>query len=406
MTPEARTVAYVDITGRGGGSNMSLRILLDALDRQRYRPVLVFGDLNNAERWKNERVFEFNFASFDNFDFFLASWDVRWIYQLLRFLVHLPVDFVRSLVLLRKLRPTAVHVNCGQAVTFGIAAKTLKYPIVWHVRELVGQNLFGKLQDRLYSICADRIVVPSWAVASRLPVSRKKIVLIRNAVSAGKVSRDDVLHFKREHGIEHDEFVILLLAHAVAITKGYLFLADVAEQLADKPKIKFVLAGHFLDQKASAFHNLLKTIYRTAKGHSGEKRKILDRWEPLVRTGKAVFPGYVDAKLAIEASAVVVCPTRTHEPFGRTVIEAYSQAKPVIASAVPAFTELIEHGSTGWLVETSVSDWVRTISMVYNDPEQLSRVGHRAKLKSMQYLPEEHAEQIMNLYETILTSRH
>lgn len=403
VEPLAKKVLYVDVSGHATGSNASLRVMVQGLDRERFAPIMVFGDCNNAERWRPENIYEFKFAGFDNFDYFPASWDVRWLYHTFRFLVHFPLDILSTFFLLKKLRPAVVHINCGQAVTFGIVAKVCHYPVVWHVRELVARNFLGGLQDHLYRICSDRVIVPSQAVAERLPHSRGKVVQIPNAVSPVNIRWDDVVTFRKGHGIEDGDLVILLLGN-VSIVKGYLFLAEVAEQLDDGLRAKFLLGGNYEDPEASLFHKALRKVYRAAKGHEGEKRIILDRWQRLVKQGRAAFTGYVQAEVSISASDIVVCPNQVWEPFGRTVIEANAQSKPVIASAVPAFTELIDHNRTGWLLPVAVGEWVKTITQLYHDRELLKEAGHAALLSSQRYIADIHLREIMNAYEDVIRS--
>ncbi len=88
-------------------------------------------------------------------------------------------------------------------------------------------------------------------------------------------------------------------------------------------------------------------------------------------TGKDVYVSYLQEKYAserisflgwVKPEAVyrsvnyVVVPSMWHEPFGRTVIEAYSHGVPVIASARGGLMELVEEGKTGQLFEPDDPD--------------------------------------------------
>jgi glycosyltransferase involved in cell wall biosynthesis len=402
MIPEAKKILFVDVTGRGGGSNISLRALLSGLDRKRFVPLLVFGDFNVSMQWTPERVYGLHFAGFDNYDFFKAGLGVRWLYHLVRFLVFFPLDAVRIAWALRKLRPAIVHLNCGQAITFGIVARLMGYPVVWHVRELVAQNPFGRIQDYVYAASAMKVVVPSTAVLERLHQCRAKAVRIPNAVARRSHSRSEADQLRQRHGFSGKDFIITIMANSIAIQKGYLFLADVAEQLADVSDVRFVLAGHFQDWEAPIYHQIYRAIYRLGRPRGGEKQMILDRWSELVGQGRAAFVGFVEAEIAIAATDVVVAPSLVPESFGRTIIEANAQGKPAIATDFQSFRELIDDGVTGWLLPLSTNVWAGRLAELASNRKLLEEAGGKAQIKSLQYLSDSHAEKIMRLYEDIL----
>lgn len=396
----ARGILYVDVSGRAGGSNSSLRAILAGLDRKRYRPTLVFGDRGHGARW-DEEVYELNFAGLDNFDFFPAAWNIRWIYNFLRFIFHLPVDLFLAIVLLLRIKPAVLHVNVGQAVAFGIAGRIMGFPVVWHIRELVCRNVLGRLQDRLYAFCADRVVAPSRAVALRLPACATKTAVIPNSALAPSIGLEDLERFRKQHRINADDFVLLLLANSVTAGKGYLFLADVADRLEAETGIRFLLAGQIADQPARSLHRLFRRTYRTIHGGMSEKERIMERWKNHVIAGRAVFTGFVDPSLAIASCSVVVCPNQIAEPFGRSVIEAGIQSKPVIATNISAFDELITDNESGWLLPPSVEAWASLIATLHSDPSRLHGAGGATKLRASQFTPERHSGELMVLYDAV-----
>jgi glycosyltransferase involved in cell wall biosynthesis len=402
MPVSLRKILYFDTTGRGGGASTSLRTLLLELDRRVYSPVLVFGDRGNAHRWREEEVYEFSYAGFDNFDFFPAGWNLRWLFHMSRFIAHFPVDAVRTALLLHRIRPALVHINAGQAVTFGLTARLMGYPVVWHVRELVVRNLFGGLLDRLYRFCSRCIIAPSKAVASRLPRCASKLLIIPNGVRIPSPREALEDEFRRAMGIREGDFVVLLLGHKLDLLKGYLFLADVARRLASLDRLFFLLAGHEEDPPVPPYHSFFRRVYRLRSGGRGEKEFIKNRWEDLTKRRKAVFTGYIDPQIAIAASTVVVCPNQAAESFGRTVIEAYAQAKPVIAMDLPALNELVIDDVTGWLLPPDVADWVTLIDSLCRNPEKIRLAAGEALKRSSLYSAALHARRVENLYGSIL----
>ncbi len=396
----AERIVYAEMSGRAGGSNVSLRTLLGGLDRARYTPVVVLGDRGSCGDWTGE-IHELKLAGLDNFDFFPAGLNVRWWYQFARFILHFPVDLLRTRRLLKRLRPAIVHVNVGQAVAFGVAAKIMNIPVVWHIRELVTRNALGKLQDRVYAACSTRVVATSRAVADRLVACTPKLVVIPNGVADPVVAAERLESFSRRWRIEPADFVVLLLANSVTPSKGFLFLADVADLLSGESGIKFLLAGRNVDPPAGTLHRLFRSLYRRAHGGMGEREKIMSRWASHVAAGRAAFTGYVDASIAIACSSIVVCPNLIPEPFGRSVIEANVQWKPVIAAELPAFDELIADGESGWLLPASPERWASLIGELRRDRERVRRAGVAAKERSVRYSASNHTQLIMTLYDSV-----
>ncbi|MDP4916919.1 MAG: glycosyltransferase family 4 protein, partial [Haliea sp.] len=87
-----------------------------------------------------------------------------------------------------------------------------------------------------------------------------------------------------------------------------------------------------------------------------------------------------DPTSLLKACVGLVVTSRSHsggpETFGRTVIEAWAQGKPVIAYNCGAVGELIDHGVDGVLIDegdtTALADAMRTL---IESPQTCQRLG-------------------------------
>ncbi len=101
--------------------------------------------------------------------------------------------------------------------------------------------------------------------------------------------------------------------------------------------------------------------------------------------GRVRFLGWREDIAALLASAdMLVCPSR-HEPLGNVVIEAWAQARPVVAAASDGPAALIAHGTSGLL--TPVEDagaLAAAIARVARDPALAAQLaaGGRAAYES------------------------
>ncbi len=394
-----KRVLYFDISGRGGGSNVSLRTLVDALDPLRVEPVLAFGTAPSPAIWGERPAISIAMAGLDNYDFFPAGWNAPWLHHLACWLLRLPRDYAASVRIVRRIRPDVVHVNCGQAIAFGLAARRLRVPTVWHVRELVCRNTLGRMQARLYGACAARVIVPSHAVARRLAGCRSPVLVIPNAAAVAPVSDATAADFRAQHGIRPDALAVLFLG-AYQIPKGPLFLAGVADRLTDAP-IVFVLAGEPPAAPSGPAHRALRAAYRGLGGGPAPAAQIAARWGEHARAGRAVFTGYVPAATAIGACDLVVCPNLAGESFGRTVVEANALGRAVVASEVEPFDETIEDGVTGWRLPLSEVRWAARLRGLAREPERLAAAGERARNRSARYEPAAHAARLMAVYDEV-----
>jgi glycosyltransferase involved in cell wall biosynthesis len=81
---------------------------------------------------------------------------------------------------------------------------------------------------------------------------------------------------------------------------------------------------------------------------------------------------------ALRDSTVCAVPSRW-ESFGYVAAEAAALGRPVVASAVPGFSDIVIEGETGRLVPVDDIDaWARALTSVLADPGQASAMGAAA----------------------------
>jgi glycosyltransferase involved in cell wall biosynthesis len=79
-------------------------------------------------------------------------------------------------------------------------------------------------------------------------------------------------------------------------------------------------------------------------------------------------------------AAYLVLPSLRYEPHPRTVIEAFANGLPVIASRLGSFAELIEPGRNGLLFEPgSARDLARRLAWAEAFPEKMRQMGECAQ---------------------------
>lgn len=86
-----------------------------------------------------------------------------------------------------------------------------------------------------------------------------------------------------------------------------------------------------------------------------------------------------DVKQLLEICTVFVMPS-LGEAFGLAALEAMASAKPVIASRVGGLPEVIDHGTTGFLVPPGDADALAdAVDLLFSSPELRETVGRAAR---------------------------
>lgn len=100
-----------------------------------------------------------------------------------------------------------------------------------------------------------------------------------------------------------------------------------------------------------------------------------------------LFMGHVDAAMMPRCytSADVFCaPAVGRESFGIVLLEAMASGVPVLASAIPGFSQVVTHGEDGLLVRPGdSSDWAEALDAVLADGAQRQAMA-RAGLRTSQ----------------------
>jgi len=102
----------------------------------------------------------------------------------------------------------------------------------------------------------------------------------------------------------------------------------------------------------------------------------------------------------MQAAAYLVMPSIWYENFPRTLVEAYANGLPVIASQLGSLTELIDHGRTGLLFEAgSGPDLARHLAWAEAFPQKMRVMGENAReTYESKFTPDRNYAQLMEIY--------
>jgi glycosyltransferase involved in cell wall biosynthesis len=160
--------------------------------------------------------------------------------------------------------------------------------------------------------------------------------------------------------------LILFTCSRLAGEKGFGFLADAAIELDNRGlDFKLVVVG--------------------GNRNSVVEQEVKDLFRPLVEKGKVIFTGFkVGEELMTHyASADIFLHCSITETFGLVVLEAMASGVPVIARDEGGPSDIIEHGTSGYLVPPSDLNGLATkVLRLASDRQLRERFGEAARAQA------------------------
>jgi glycosyltransferase involved in cell wall biosynthesis len=395
-------VVYLDHTARLSGGEIALLRLLESLDKNYVRPIVVLAEdgplvarlrdvgvethvLPLTRQIREIRKDTLGFGAFRKA--FLG--------------VGLLAYSVRIALLLRRLKAQIIHTNSLKSDLYGALAGSLaRLPVVWHVRDHIDPSYLPGPAVKAFRMLAQRwptyVVGNSQSTLDRLFLGRHKP---RAVVPSGIDLRRSVIH----DGLaarEFDEASMILdrkpwaspvrigIVGRLAGWKGqHIFIEAARQVLAAGVEAEFMLAGSAMFGEEAYEATLKKQV---ADAGIGEH---------------VVFMGFVsDIPGLLDSLDILVHASTTPEPFGQVVIEGMAEGLPVIGTDGGGVKEIIVHGENGLLVPMGDADaMANAIKTLLSDPDRAQLLGRAGYLRVRRHFTaEQTARKIERVYDEIM----
>lgn len=144
---------------------------------------------------------------------------------------------------------------------------------------------------------------------------------------------------------------------------------------------------------------------------AGPLKNELKKRALLKAPGKIEFLGHLEKNelmKVISGSMFVVVPSKCHENFPYTVLEAFATGKSVVGSRVGGIPELVEDYQTGLLFSPgNVNELADRIQWLLNNSDKAEEMGEKAKdLVEKMYNPYLHYKQVLKVYKMALVKHN
>lgn len=302
-----------------------------------------------------------------------------------------PLALARLVGLMRARRFDVVHTWIFAANTYGrIAARLARVPVVI-TAEMAVDLWKGRGQlavDRRLARWTDRVVGNSHAVVEfyrKAGIPDDRLAMIHSGIADDEPPPDvDPAEVRAGLGLPRDA-PLVLFAGRLAPQKG------VGDLVAALDLLQHVMPG-----------------LRTLIVGDGPLRSQLEETAHAFRLDEAVrFLGHRDDVPRLLAAADLLVLPSLYEGLPNVVLEAMRFAKPVVATAAPGTTEVVEHDRTGLLVpcgdHPALAQAIRTL---LQDPERARRLGAagRARVEA-EFRAVEMIDQFAALYEELARAK-
>ena len=225
-----------------------------------------------------------------------------------------------------------------------------------------------------YQKCVDLFLAPSEFVRG---------ALIDHGLSADRIA---VLpHFQDlpgENQLSNDEGYLLYFGR-LSPEKG---VDDVLHAMVRQPHIPVIIAG------------------------DGPERARLEALSQKLNLSRVLFPGHVvgeKLRTLIAGCSFSLFPSHAYETLGKSILESYSYARPVVASDLGSRRELVEHGVTGLLYSPGDREQLAdSIGFLFDRPDLTEKMGAngRARVRA-KHDPEEHLQKMFEVYSRVTFSK-
>ena len=379
-----KVVLYYE-TGSGyGGSTTSLYQLLKAIDRARYRPIVVASsDGSTVEKIRGLGILVHVLGTRPR-----ASGHFQFLRQLV--VVDLPLA-IRLIRLMVREHVDLIHLNNDVYSTIAglLAGRLLGKPIVCHLRLTREPTRFERWIGRWASVKvtltedAKRFYERWWP--------HDRIECIPNGVEMPSKTPPEQDVLRQRLQVPATDRVVGLIARCVP-GKGYEEFIQAAGLVSvRKPDVTFLILGH--DRGGDvAYEQSLRALAGSLQLNG---QLVWGGWQPDVRT----IYGALD--VVVQASSTFP------EGASRVVLEAMACGRPVIATDIVGNRGAVIHQETGLLVPPgnahALADAILTLVA---DTQLAARYGAAGRRRAAEVFSlEVHGRNMVTLYESLLKKR-
>jgi len=143
--------------------------------------------------------------------------------------------------------------------------------------------------------------------------------------------------------------------------------------------------------------------------YDAKDKRPYERYVRRHRLEDVVFVGYASAEdlpRYYRTCDLFCAPSTGFESFGIVLLEAMAAGKPIVASNIAGYRNVLEDGAEGLLVEPKDERALaEAIIRLLKDPELRQRMGERGRAKAPSYSWDKIARRVLDYYQELLEGK-
>lgn len=362
---EPYRVLYLNHTGKPGGAEFALCRMLGAIDRDRVKPIVVFGDDGEAVDLMKEIDVEAHVIPLTGEirDMRKDTLGPKAFLNVKR--VALMAAYAgRIAAFARQNAIQLIHTNTIKAHIYGaVAGRLTGLPVVWHIRDFVNDTYFPPAAVKVVRFLArhapSHVIGVSKSVMEQLSLNDGGR---RSTVVLDGLSEKELRGCMNGSEQEPPRTVARIgIVGRLARWKGqHVFLEAAAKVVHAGHDAKFVIVGSALF------------------GEESYEAELLQQVKALGMESRVEFLGFTREIPAVMRDLdVLVHASTTGEPFGQVIVEGMAVGKPVIATRGGGVPEIITDGETGVLTAMGdAGELAGQIIFLLQNPKVAARLAH------------------------------
>jgi len=294
--------------------------------------------------------------------------------------------------LLKKLSPDAVHTNnlAGFSVSAWHAASELGIPIAHTARDYYLLHPNSTLFKNGANQSATALAARAWSIKKK-ETSRRVAHFIGISQHIADVHTRNGYFTRASHEVIHN---------SVAMPP-----AKARERQLKQGQTIYGYIGRLDPSKGVEVAIQAMRIHPDAAlliAGSGEDSYVNEL--KLTAPPNVTFLGKQDPAVFLQQVDFLLAPSLWQEPLGRVILEAYSQAVPVLAAQTGGIVDVVDHGVTGMLFSTKTHDQKDSLSSAMTSIQQMDypTLSKSALLKSGEFSDEVISEAYLRSFETLI----
>ncbi len=356
------SVLYLDHTGKLGGAEVALVRLMSSLDRNRFRPIVVFADEGPAPTLMRTTGVETHVLTLDP-----KVREVRkdtlgaLAFLKPRRLLSVIAYAIRISRFVRENQVQIIHTNSLKAHIYGgLGGKLAGVPVVWHLRDFIDTTYLPAAAVHVIRFLIKKIpshvVTDSQSVMEQagLKAGSGRATAVRNGVTTAwhpitKIPVDCTTDPITAEQNSNTDFSLLLYAKLPESWNGSVRIGMIGRIAPWKGQHIFLQAAAQLKAKGHKARFLV--IGGPLFGEHDYEEKLREMVRGLGIEAEVSFLGLrEDVPALLKELDIVVHASTSADPCPSTVLEGMANGLPVIGSDGGGVPEMIVEGETGLLV--------------------------------------------------------